>query len=157
SADFWLRRLREVPRILPDLVAATGPMVGLGVAERQPASGDGRRSGLAVRGPDRSAKPSRLSPGFHGGEPGTRCGATPHSPIELTPRRKGCSMYHVVILTALTATSGLFGHGRYNTVGWCGRPMVSSCAPRTSCSPCQTYAIGHWRGQAARCATCPTA
>jgi len=154
NPGFLLAKCLGASYNLPDLVAATGPMVGLGVAERQPASGDGRRSGLAIRGPARSAKPSRLSPG-----PlvwGHRHPMRSHSAFtkRLDTKKKGVSsMHQLVILTALTATSGLFGgHGH----GGCGRPrLLSWCAPKTACaSPCgPTYHHAY----APTCATCPTA
>jgi hypothetical protein len=58
-------------------------------------------------------------------------------------------MHQLILLTAMTATSGLFGQGGCNT-GWCGRPMMMSwCAPRTACAPCSTYTVGgHWQGYA---------
>jgi hypothetical protein len=67
-------------------------------------------------------------------------------------------MHSLAILTALTATSGLWGHGGCNT-GGCGRPLMSWCAPRAACArPCNTYMVtGHWRGYVGACGTCPTA
>ncbi len=67
-------------------------------------------------------------------------------------------MHQLVILAALTTTSGLFGGGCQS--GGCGRPhLMSWCAPRTaSHSPCTTYvATGHSRGYVSGCSTCPTA
>jgi hypothetical protein len=70
-------------------------------------------------------------------------------------------MYHLVILTAMTATSGLFGGGGcYRGYGQCGGMMgwrhAGVYAP--SYSYCHTYAVGgRYRGHVAHCTTgCPT-
>jgi hypothetical protein len=70
-------------------------------------------------------------------------------------------MYHLVILTAMTATSGLFGGGGcYRGYGQCGGMMgwrhAGVYAP--SYSYCHTYAVGGcYRGHVAHCTTgCPT-
>src|SRR6185437_8323041 len=63
----------------------------------------------------------------------TRCGATPHSPVESTPLRRGIDpMHQIVFWTALTATTGLFGGGRGCGPQGCGMRTTgySACAPQ---------------------------
>ena|GEM_PF-3399667 len=62
----------------------------------------------------------------------TRCGTTPHSRLfDFAPLKGVHPMHQIVLLTALTATSGLFGGGRQALSGNCGRPTAgfSACAP----------------------------
>lgn len=68
------------------------------------------------------------------------------------------TMHQLVILTALTATSGLFG-GHCQSGGCGGARMMRWGAPRTACAtPYNMYVVSGYRhGYAAGCATCPTA
>ena len=46
-------------------------------------------------------------------------------------------MHQIVLLTAMTATSGLFGGGRHCKTGQCGAPMAyhQAYAPVSACQP----------------------
>src|SRR5262249_46641322 len=100
--------------------------------------------GQALRSGDRTVRPNRhayrLVPAG-----GHRHPMRSHSAFtdRVDTKRKGeSSMHQLVILTALTATSGLFGgHGGCYT-GGCARPTWNWCAPRTNCSPCGPYVAG---------------
>jgi hypothetical protein len=60
-------------------------------------------------------------------------------------------MHQIVLLTALTATSGLFGGGRHCRTGQCGTPApayhayapVSTCQPGTACAGSYAAPMAH--------------
>jgi hypothetical protein len=81
-------------------------------------------------------------------------------------------MHQIVLLTAMTATTGLFGGGRSHcTTGRCGQaaPVYSTCQPGTACAnggyyyaaprvaAAPTYAPGYAAPQAPRVAAAPVA
>src|SRR3954454_13953473 len=84
--------------------------------------------------PRSGSKPTRLSPGSSW--PGFPMRSHSAFTTELTTCERGIDpMHQILLITAMTATSGLFGGGRHHAQAPCGRPTMGYSAPMYSHAP----------------------